>query len=99
MFSKIGTGELVVILLVALIIFGPSKLPALGKMAGKAIGTLRGYVEGNNWEELLEDEEEDKVSVKKNAAQTSEEKTAQKQESKAAAEPTMEGEPTEKSAS
>ena len=28
----IGTGELIVVLVVALIIFGPSKLPALGKM-------------------------------------------------------------------
>ena len=37
----IGTGELIVVLVVALIIFGPSKLPALGKMAGKAVGTLQ----------------------------------------------------------
>lgn len=41
----IGTGELIVVLVVALIIFGPSKLPALGKMAGKAVGTLRHYAE------------------------------------------------------
>ena len=33
--GKIGTSELLLILLVALLIFGPSKLPVLGKLAGK----------------------------------------------------------------
>ena len=61
----IGTGELIVVLVVALIIFGPSKLPALGKMAGKAVGTLRHYADSNNWDELLEEEEEEKKSGKK----------------------------------
>lgn len=56
---KIGTGELLVILMVALLIFGPSKLPALGKMAGKAIGTLRHYADSDNWDELMEDEEDE----------------------------------------
>ena len=56
----IGTGELIVVLVVALIIFGPSKLPALGKMAGKAVGTLRHYADSNNWDELLEEEEAEK---------------------------------------
>ena len=49
---KIGTGELIVILAVALIIFGPSRLPALGKMVGKAVGTLRHYADTENWAEL-----------------------------------------------
>ena len=53
---KIGTGELIVILAVALIIFGPSRLPALGKMVGKAVGTLRHYANTENWAELEEDE-------------------------------------------
>lgn len=57
--SKIGGGELLVILLVALLIFGPAKLPALGKMAGKAIGTLRHYADSDNWGELADDDDED----------------------------------------
>lgn len=61
---KIGTGELLVILMAALIIFGPSRLPALGKMAGKAIGTLRHYADSSNWDEFMEDEEEDKPAKK-----------------------------------
>lgn len=68
---KIGTGELLVILMVALLIFGPSKLPALGKMAGKAIGTLRHYADSDNWDELMEaeeDEDEQPKSAKKRQA-------------------------------
>ena len=53
---KIGTGELIVILAVALLIFGPSRLPALGKMVGKAVGTLRHYANTENWAELEEEE-------------------------------------------
>lgn len=102
MFSKIGTGELVVILLVALIIFGPSKLPALGKMAGKAIGTLRGYVDGNGWDELLEEEEEKPASnVKKAAAAPAakaEPESAPENAPAAPAEPAPENEPTEEAA-
>lgn len=55
--GKIGSGELILILLVALLIFGPAKLPALGKMAGKAVGTLKHYADSTNWDELMEEEE------------------------------------------
>lgn len=37
MFGGIGMPELVVILVIALIFFGPGKLPELGSMIGKAI--------------------------------------------------------------
>lgn len=37
MFERIGFGELVLILGAALLIFGPNKLPELGKSMGKAI--------------------------------------------------------------
>lgn len=43
--GKIGLPELTVILVIALIIFGPSKLPALGEGLGKAI---RGFKKGMN---------------------------------------------------
>ena len=81
----IGTGELIVVLVVALIIFGPSKLPALGKMAGKAVGTLRHYADSNNWDELLEEEEEEKKSGKKQ-----EEKSQKQTENEQEAEPVEE---------
>jgi sec-independent protein translocase protein TatA len=37
MFGSIGMPELIVIFVIALIVFGPSKLPDLGKSLGEAI--------------------------------------------------------------
>ena len=90
----IGTGELIVVLVVALIIFGPSKLPALGKMAGKAVGTLRHYADSNNWDELLEEEEEEKKSGKKQE-EKSQKQTENEQEAEPVEEPAEEAEQAE----
>ena len=37
MFGSLGAPELIVIFIVALVVFGPSKLPELGKSLGEAI--------------------------------------------------------------
>jgi sec-independent protein translocase protein TatA len=37
MFGSIGMPELMVVLVIAMIVFGPGKLPELGSMIGKAI--------------------------------------------------------------
>ncbi len=37
MFGSVGMPELIVILVIALIFFGPGKLPELGSMMGKAL--------------------------------------------------------------
>ena len=87
----IGTGELIVVLVVALIIFGPSKLPALGKMAGKAVGTLRHYADSNNWDELLEEE---KKSGKKQEEKP-QKQTENEQEAEPVEEPAEEAEQAE----
>jgi len=39
--GNFGIGELVVILVVVLILFGPGKLPDVGKALGKAVGEFR----------------------------------------------------------
>lgn len=44
MFSKIGTGELLVILAIALFVIGPQKLPEAAKSIGKALGMARKYL-------------------------------------------------------
>ena len=41
MFGDIGMPELIVIFVIALVIFGPSKLPGLGKSLGEAIRGFR----------------------------------------------------------
>jgi sec-independent protein translocase protein TatA len=45
MFGSIGMPELIIIFVVALIVFGPSKLPDLGKSLGEAI---RGFKKAVN---------------------------------------------------
>ena len=41
MLPSVGMPELVIILVIALIIFGPRKLPELGRSLGKSIGEFR----------------------------------------------------------
>ncbi|ABW18110.1 twin-arginine translocase TatA/TatE family subunit [Alkaliphilus oremlandii] len=43
MFGKIGTGELILILGIALVIFGPAKLPELGKALGRGINEFKSH--------------------------------------------------------
>jgi len=48
---NLGFGEIVLILMVALLIFGPSKLPKLGRAAGE---TLQEFKKG--MKEVIEDD-------------------------------------------
>ena len=41
MFGKIGAGEIILILAIVLIVFGPTKLPALAKSIGQAFNEFR----------------------------------------------------------
>ena len=41
MFGRFGMGELLIILVVVLLIFGPTKLPALAKSMGQAVKEFR----------------------------------------------------------
>lgn len=41
MFSKLGYTEIALILVVVLVIFGPSKLPQLGKAVGETIRSFK----------------------------------------------------------
>ncbi|WP_313233420.1 twin-arginine translocase TatA/TatE family subunit [Tissierella praeacuta] len=43
MFGKMGATELVLILGIALVVFGPGKLPEIGKAFGKAIGEFKNH--------------------------------------------------------
>ncbi|HWN73899.1 MAG TPA: twin-arginine translocase TatA/TatE family subunit [Solirubrobacterales bacterium] len=45
---NIGPIEIFLVLLVALIVFGPKKLPELGKSLGRGIQEFRGSVSGEN---------------------------------------------------
>ena len=38
---RIGSGEMILIFALALFIFGPARLPELGRMVGKAVGRCK----------------------------------------------------------
>ncbi len=46
MFENIGGGELLLIMFIVFIFFGPKKLPELGKSLGKGIREFRGAMRG-----------------------------------------------------
>ena len=54
MFGPIGMPEMIVIAVIALIIFGPRKLPELGKSLGKSIAEFKRA--SNDLKNTLEDE-------------------------------------------
>lgn len=46
MFRSIGWQELAIVLVIVLILFGPKRLPQLGKMFGKTMRQIRDGVDG-----------------------------------------------------
>lgn len=68
MFGPLGMPELVVIFVIALIVFGPRKLPELGKSLGKSLAEFKRA--SNELRNSLEDEiriEEDRERAAKTA--------------------------------
>jgi sec-independent protein translocase protein TatA len=55
----VGAPELIIILVIVLILFGPKRLPALGKSIGKTFKSLKDGIDGK----LEEGEDEDDVEA------------------------------------
>lgn len=58
--GRIGAPELILILAIALVIFGPSKLPEIGKSIGEAMGQFKAHankVSENIMDESKKDED------------------------------------------
>lgn len=69
MFGRLGSTELLLIFGIALVIFGPSKLPELGKALGKGIGEFKNHAN------KLTEETTDKQEAKETITQVTEEST------------------------
>ena len=71
MFGSIGMPELIIIFVIALIIFGPRKLPELGKSLGKSIAEFKKASNElrNTLEEEIRLEEQKDATAKQSASQ------------------------------
>lgn len=57
MLGNVGPLEIVVVLIIALVVFGPKRLPELGRSLGKGIREFRGSISGEH-----DDEDEERSS-------------------------------------
>jgi sec-independent protein translocase protein TatA len=60
MFNNIGVSGLIIILLIALVVFGPAKLPQLGRAFGDTLREFRNSTKG-----LIEEEKEGPIEIQK----------------------------------
>ncbi|HSK48198.1 MAG TPA: twin-arginine translocase TatA/TatE family subunit [Coriobacteriia bacterium] len=74
MFRSIGWQELLIVLVIVLVLFGPKRLPQLGKTLGKTMRNLREGVEGKL--DSAEDDQEVEVGTKSEDKVNSEDKSA-----------------------
>jgi sec-independent protein translocase protein TatA len=44
--GRIGIGELILVLVIALVVFGPAKLPEIGKAVGKGLREFKNATKG-----------------------------------------------------
>ncbi len=71
---NVGPLELAIVLIIALVVFGPKRLPELGRSLGKGIREFRGSVSGESHDEPAQPEA---IPAPKPAADAAAEKSAE----------------------
>lgn len=66
MFNSIGPTELIIVLVIVLLIFGPKRLPGLGKQLGSGMREFRDSVTGKGGKD--DDDDADEQVAQANAA-------------------------------
>src|SRR5436190_19283516 len=86
---NLGFQEMIVILVIALLVFGPKKLPELGKSLGKGIREFKKATNDlkSNWEDHLREAETSVDDVKQDVKQTIHDSTKDAHETEAPKEP------------
>lgn len=64
MFGRIGVPELIIVLIIALVIFGPAKLPEIGKALGKGISEFKGHANKITEDVKIMDEDQENTDKK-----------------------------------
>jgi sec-independent protein translocase protein TatA len=59
-FSGIGPTELIIVLVIVLLIFGPKRLPGLGKQLGSGMREFKDSISGNSRDE--DDDEDERAA-------------------------------------
>ncbi|PYV44158.1 MAG: twin-arginine translocase TatA/TatE family subunit [Acidobacteria bacterium] len=60
MFGQLGLPEILIIMVIALLVFGPKKLPSLGKSLGEGIISFKKALSGQDDETKSQDQHEEK---------------------------------------
>jgi sec-independent protein translocase protein TatA len=68
MLGNIGPLEIIVVLVIALIVFGPKRLPELGNSLGKGIREFKDSVTGENKDDDRDDDDVRAISASKATA-------------------------------
>ena len=87
----VGAPELIIILVIVLILFGPKRLPALGKSIGKTFKSLKDGIEGKLDEGDADVEDADAATAKKPEPAAAEAKKPAASKDKASASESDEG--------
>ena len=62
--GSIGPGELIIVLVIALIVLGPKRLPEVGRSVGKGMREFKDSLAGINMDDD-EDEDDDRKAVRR----------------------------------